>query len=282
MIGRVERDVFEKGSTTYYWSSRFFPRKIRNDVFKLYSFVRVADNYVDIIPVHKPKFYALRKAWAAAIDDPSFTTKPKRGESLDARVVKNMVAMSRKYSFDRAWTEAFLDAMQSDLEGKTYRTMDDTLAYMYGSAEVIGLMMCKIMHVNPAGYEAARLQGRAMQYINFIRDMAEDIQLGRCYFPQTELAKYNLADINHETASAHPVAFQKFMHAQIEQYSAWQSAAEAGYTYLPKRLLIPVKTAAHMYDWTAQQIDQDSMVVYRKKIKPGIIHVLLTGLRSIA
>lgn len=41
-----DEEIFKKGSTTYYWSSKFFPKKVRKDVLKFYSFVRVVDDYV--------------------------------------------------------------------------------------------------------------------------------------------------------------------------------------------------------------------------------------------
>ncbi len=76
MLGRsrqntssIEKDIFQKGSTTYYWSSKFFPAAVRDDVFKLYSFVRVADDYVDQLPPQAAKFHALRKAWDQAKTD---------------------------------------------------------------------------------------------------------------------------------------------------------------------------------------------------------------------
>ena len=90
-----------------------------------------------------------------------------------------MVELMNKYQFEPQWIEAFLDAMEADLHKKTYHTIDELLAYIYGSAEVVGLMMAQIMNLPESSWEAAKAQRKAMQLINFIRDIAEDNQLGR-------------------------------------------------------------------------------------------------------
>jgi phytoene synthase len=274
----IEQDIFRQGSTTYYWSSRFFPKDVRQDVHRLYSFVRTVDDCVDKQPQQTTRFHALRSGWTAAIRAPHFDAVPLASDTVDRRVIKNMVYVSNKYALDPAWVEAFLGAMQSDIEGKTYKTLDDTLSYTYGSAEVIGLMMAKMMHIPLEAYEAARLQGRAMQYINFIRDIAEDTQLGRTYFPSEELHTYGLPDLHLETAQQNSADFKKCIRAQIQRYRGWQAQAQRGYRHIPKRLRIPLKTAANMYGWTAEQIRQDPFIVFEQKVKPGKARIVLAAI----
>jgi phytoene synthase len=271
---KTEKKIFRKGSTTYYFSSIFFPKKIKDDVFKLYSFVRVADDYVDTVPANKKAFLSLRKRWDAAHKDPKFNTSTKDTDSIDERVIKNIVFVVRKYKFDTAWVESFLDAMQADLDKRTYKTMNDTIWYMYGSAEVIGLMMAKIMGLPDKALEFAQLQGRAMQYINFIRDIQEDNTLARCYFPKTELDKFGLKDVSEETARTHPESFSQFMHAQLKYYDAWQAKADNGMEYIPKRLRVPLQTAVSMYNWTGETIRRNPSIVFAKKVKPQKRHVI--------
>ncbi len=185
-----EKQIFKNGSTTYYWSSLFFPEHTRDDVFKLYSFVRITDDFVDAVPQDKKSFVQLKKSWNKIVKDGK---PPSKRLHADIRLaVQNMYDVYTKHTLEKAWITAFLDAMQADLSKKEYKTLKETKTYMYGSAEVIGLMMAKIIGVPESGYEAARLQGRAMQYINFIRDIAEDNTLGRQYIPSSELKKYQI------------------------------------------------------------------------------------------
>lgn len=279
MASREQR-IFQQGSTTYYWSSKFFAPEVRDDVFRLYSFVRVADDYVDSVPPRPGDFRSLRVATEQALIDSKFDPRPAESDTTDQRVVKNIVAVSRKYDFEPAWTSAFLDAMESDLHRHQFGTVDDSLAYVYGSAEVIGLMMAKVMGLPKESYEAAMLQGRAMQWINFVRDVAEDTAMGRCYFPSEDLERFGLPDLKPETARLNEQQFSDFMRYQIARYRAWQEAATEGYAYIPYRSRIPLKTAASMYDWTAKQIAYDPLIVYVRKVKPSKSLVIATAAKS--
>ncbi|MGI9028250.1 MAG: phytoene/squalene synthase family protein [Candidatus Saccharimonadales bacterium] len=269
-----ERTIFKNGSTTFFISSLFFPHSVRANVFDLYSFVRVADDYVDQVPADSDSFYRLRQLWTEAADNLNYITDKSEDDSTDERVVKNMVRVARKNKFDLAWVEAFLDAMQSDIKHTGYRTIEDTLGYMYGSAEVVGLMMARLMGLKPEAAQAAQLQGRAMQLINFIRDITEDIDLGRQYFPADELKRFNLPDLTHETATQRPQDFTKFIQFQLNRYDQWQHEAYQGYKYIPRRLRIPLQTATDMYKWTANEIHKDPLVIYEKKIKPSKMRVI--------
>lgn len=280
MSATLEQTIFRQASTTYYWSSKFFPKGVREDVFKLYSFVRVADDFVDAQPQQRAKFKALRRAWNAARDDPHYASGIQTADPLIGRVVRNMVDVHKKYGFDSAWIEAFLDAMQADLDDQSYATLDDTLRYTYGSAEVIGLMMAKILNLSPDAYEAAMLQGRAMQFINFIRDIHEDYAFGRCYFPAEDLQRFGLADLSPQTARDNTVAFEQFIAFQLERYQGWQAVASQGLHHVPRRPRIALRTAVDMYNWTGRIIAQKPHIVFERKVKPAKHQVLATGLKN--
>ena len=173
MIPAVQARVFKAGSTTYFNSSLFFPRKMRADVFALYGFVRVADDLVDAIPQDAVGFARFVARYRAA----------RVGTPAEDPIIDDFVALAQRLDFDPAWTDAFLASMEADLTKRIYRTEEEALEYIYGSAEVIGLFMAKIMRLPEESHPAARMLGRAMQFINFIRDVAEDTELGRRYLP---------------------------------------------------------------------------------------------------
>jgi 15-cis-phytoene synthase len=279
----IEQTIFKNGSSTFYWASKLFPKRLRTDVFKLYSFVRITDDYVDCLPQETAKFRALRAMWDAAKNDPNFDTTPAADDSVDTHVIKNIVLLTRTYSFDSQWVEDFLDAMQADLNGKTYRTLQDTLWYVHGSAEVVGLMMARLMGLPDEALPAASAQGRALQWINFIRDIAEDNFLGRSYFPQQELQKFGLENLSAAHVRQHPEAFQKFVQFQLARQAAWQAEAEEGYIFIPQRSRIPLRAAAQTYAWTGEQIRHDPLRVFVAKIKPSkkqTVHQLIKSLRA--
>lgn len=277
-IDDLEMRIFEKGSTTYYWSSKFFPRAIRDDVFKLYSFVRVADDYVDQVPARPEKLTILRESWQAAVSDMGFDTLPSTTDTLDERVIKNIVYVHQKYDFDPRWVVAFFDSMQMDIEQRRYETLDDVLRYVYGSAEVIGLMMARVMGLPAEAYEAACLQGRAMQWINFLRDIAEDNSLGRCYIPSDDLERFGLTDVSKELAHKNVENFSQLMRFELDRYNQWQSEANKGLVYIPRSLRVPLQTARDMYNWTAQQIAANPVLVFEKKLKPRKRRVVIVAI----
>jgi len=266
---RVEKNIFKNGSTTYYWSSKFFPKDVRDDVFKLYSFVRVVDDIVDSVNPDLKRFESISKRWRSIKKQLDKSEMPRiEIISIDDKILENISFIVYRYNCETSWVDAFLASMEMDIKARKYKTLDDTLEYIYGSAEVIGLFMARIMRLPLAPYEAAKFQGRAMQFINFLRDIEEDNHLGRCYFPDKTLKEFGLKDLSQKTALQMPENFRKFIESQIDHYSQWQSEAQKGFEYIPKRLRIPLLTAVDMYNWTAQEISKNPMIVYEKKVKP--------------
>lgn len=267
VLQTLQRDIFKRGSKTYFNSSLFFPRAVRDRVFTLYAFVRKADDFVDTLPQDREGFYAFREAYRKAL----------QGTPSHDPIIDPFVELSRECGFHPTWTEAFLGAMEADLYKQTYETLEETLQYMYGSAEVVGLFMSRILDLPEQAYTPARMLGRAMQYINFCRDIAEDHALGRRYLP---LEGSDPRIVEESYARSHPDAFSQFLRAHLNRYRAWQEEALSGYRYIPYRYLIPIRTAADMYFWTADQIEQNPLIVFERKVKPSRMRIILRILRN--
>jgi phytoene synthase len=271
MINKIFYSIFQQGSKTMFYSSLFFPKNIRNDVFILYGFVRRTDNLVDTLPQDKEGFYKFRQKYEQA----------QQGTTTGDVVIDSFAELAQRKNFDPKWTDAFLDSMEMDLTKKTYDTLDETLEYVYGAAEVMGLYMVNILHLNKNAYVYSRYLGRAMQCINAIRDIAEDLEFGRSYIPLSDLEQYDLKSLDYHYTKQHPQRFSGLIKGQISRYCHWQKIAEKGYRYVPKRYLISVKTASDMYNWTAEQILKNPFVVYQWKVQPLIIKILTTVLTNI-
>lgn len=265
MISPTLINIFRNGSKTYFYSSLFFPSAVRADVFALYCFVRTIDDFVDTLPQQTKELQAFLTEYRQAV----------RGKKSQNIVITEFVKIQKKHHFDQSWIDAFISAMKQDLSKSKYQTIQETERYIYGSAEVVGLMMAKILQLPKKSYKYAQQLGKAMQLANFIRDLQEDIQLQRCYFPQNELKKFGLHDLSKTTATAYPDNFKRFMLYQIERYHQWQHQAEKGFSFIPKRYLIPIKTAGELYSWTVQKIADQPSVVFDKKIKPNISKILI-------
>lgn len=256
-------EIFKNGSKTYFYSSLFFPSEKREDVFKLYAFVRIADDYVDTIPQKEKEFNEFVKEYKRAN---TF------GSSKNT-VINSFIEVKEKYHIPDSWIESFLSAMKSDLSKNEYKTHKELESYMYGSAEVIGLCMASILELSGDAYPAAQMLGKSMQLANFIRDMDEDTKLGRTYIPNVTRQKYGFAKLDYVSVFANRHEFVKLVRDEISIFQKWQKEAEKGFIHIPYRYLVPVKTASDMYKWTLRRIYEDPLLIFCKKVKPPMYRI---------
>ncbi|HUX51679.1 MAG TPA: phytoene/squalene synthase family protein [Spirochaetia bacterium] len=262
-IDKVHLTTFRNGSKTYFNSSLFFPEDVRRDVFTLYGFVRVADDFVDDVPQDRVGFRSFVDRYRVM----------RSGRSSGDLIIDSFGELMERREFDPAWVDSFIASMEMDLSRNAYDSIEELLAYIDGSAEVIGLMMAKLLELPEASYPYARMLGRAMQHINFIRDISEDRELGRRYLP---MAGSGLECLDSLEAGVKPEKFRSFIRGEIDRYRNWQREAERGFRFIPRRYLVPIKTASDMYKWTADQIAHDPFIVYRRKVKPTKVTILST------
>lgn len=271
MINKSIYSIFQQGSNTMFYSSIFLPKRIRNDVFILYGFVRIVDDLVDTPFQDKAEFYKFKHNYEQA----------QNGKKSGNIVIDSFVELVKRKNFNPKWTEAFLYSMEMDLTKKTYETLDELLKYVYGAAEVMGLYMVNILGLDKKSYYYSRYLGRALQCINAIRDIAEDHEFGRSYLPVSDLEQYGLESLDYNYTRLHPERFSKFIKAQISRYRYWQEIAEKGYPYIPKKYLIAIKTVSDMYNWTAKRILKNPFIVYNEKVKPLSLRIFSAVLGNI-
>lgn len=251
----IEEKIFKNRSSTFYTSAKFFPPAIQQDVAALYSFVRIADDYVDVYPQKIAKLEALRNSWQK---------KSVKLDPVAKKALENIFYIQKKYQFEDSWVEAFFDSMFIDVNEAVFYTLADSLSYVYGSGEVIGLMMAKIMNVPQKAWPYAKIQGRAFQWINFIRDIEEDTSLGRCYFPKTDLKRFGLKDLTLPTTGN----FNNFIKFELNRYKKWQNEAAKGYKFIPQPARVAVEVSAASYEQTAQTIAREPMGLFKKGTRP--------------
>jgi phytoene synthase len=145
----------EEFSTTFFACVDDWPREIREDIYKLYAYLRVIDEMVEGVDADNDfKQYRM--------------------------VIEQFHEVSDKYQFEGEWLEDFHHAMFTDLVRKKH-TMVSMLEYCKGSSESVGCMMARILGCPPEADIYARALGRAYQIINFVRDYEEDLEKGYEY-----------------------------------------------------------------------------------------------------
>ncbi|MEM1903624.1 MAG: phytoene/squalene synthase family protein [Pyrobaculum sp.] len=235
----------------FYLSSVLFPRRVRDEVAILYAYVRYVDDLVDCPTPKVDLFYRVWRALESAA----------RGGPAPP-IIAEFVDLAHRRGFQWRDVEAFMESMEMDLYIREYDTYTQLLKYVYGSAEVIGLFMARILSLPKSADPYARLLGRAYQLINMARDVAEDAALGRRYIPEEFLKKAGAGGVapTEEFATALRLFLKKYYEARL--------AAEAGYRYIPRPYLRAIKTASDIYDATAWTIWRRPLVVFERKVRP--------------
>jgi phytoene/squalene synthetase len=185
------RKVTSAYSTSFSAAVRMLAPSIRQDIHNIYGFVRFADEIVDTFHEYDKQrlFDAFEKDLEHALAD---------GISLNP-ILNSFQHTVRKYGIGRDLIEAFMHSMRLDLSKSVYETKEEYAQYIYGSADVVGLM-CLTVFVkgNREKYEALKgaavKLGSAFQKVNFLRDLKADFEgLNRTYFPGTDLHRLDEA-----------------------------------------------------------------------------------------
>ena len=185
------RVVTQKYSTSFSIGIKAFEPKFRAPVYAIYGFVRLADEIVDTFHEHdKHKLIKEFRLDTFKAIEQKISLNP---------ILQAFQAVVNQYQINPELIDAFLCSMEMDLDKKIHNK-ESYQTYIYGSAEVIGLMCLKVfcggddkqyLHLLPA----ARSLGSAFQKVNFLRDIKSDLEeRGRMYFPEIDFTNFGEAD----------------------------------------------------------------------------------------
>ena len=177
--------VTKSYSTSFSMATKMLSKIIRQDIYNIYGFVRFADEIVDSFHNYKKEelFNAFEKDLEHAL-----------AHKISLNPILNAFQWTyHKYNLDIAHVNSFMKSMRMDLYKSTYLTQEEYKEYIYGSADVVGLMCLKVFVQGDETRfnelkSAAMSLGSAFQKVNFLRDLKTDHEdLNRTYFPNTDL-----------------------------------------------------------------------------------------------
>lgn len=177
----------EKYSTSFSSAIRLLHADLRTPIYNIYGFVRFADEIVDTFHEYNKEelLIEFKKETYASIE---------RGISLNP-ILHSFQSSVRKYNISHDLIEAFFSSMEMDLS-KTVYNSNGYKEYIYGSAEVVGLMCLYVFcEDDEEMYKklkpSAQALGAAFQKVNFLRDVKADYQqLNRSYFPEVDFTNF--------------------------------------------------------------------------------------------
>jgi phytoene/squalene synthetase len=200
--------------------------KIQNDIYAIYGFVRFADEIVDSFNDYDKKLL---------LDE----FEVELNKALDRKISLNPILNAfqmvvHKYEIDYELIGDFMKSMRADLAKLEYNTVEEYEAYIYGSADVVGLMCLKVFvqgdqnKYNQLRVSAMKL-GSAFQKVNFLRDIKDDSEnLNRHYFPHIKGDTINketkeaiIAEINKDFDDAYKGIVQLPLEAKFGVYTAY-------------------------------------------------------------
>ncbi len=188
--------VIREYSTSFGMASRILSGESRQHIDNVYALVRLADEIVDGVAVEAGLTTSEAGAQLDALEADTYRAM-ETGYSTNL-IVHAFALTARDVNIHKDIVEPFFTSMRMDLSDRVY-TQESFDAYVYGSAEVVGLMCLAVFirddkpdtETARTLYNGARALGAAFQKVNFLRDLAADVDdLGRSYFPGITISKF--------------------------------------------------------------------------------------------
>jgi phytoene synthase len=236
------KNVTNSYSTSFSLATKMLSKNIRQDIYNIYGFVRLADEIVDTFHDFDKKILLDR-----FIDELDYSLK----NNISTNPILNSFQFTvNKYKIDYELIDAFLTSMKMDLKKVKYSTEKEYKDYIYGSADVVGLMCLKVFvggdketynRLKPS----AMSLGSAFQKVNFLRDLNADYSLlNRTYFPNLDFNEFDddakmliMNDIEED--------FRKALKGIYELPNNSKFGVYAAYKYY-KRLLQKLKKTSYL------------------------------------
>jgi phytoene synthase len=254
------RRVQRSHSRTYYFSTRLFPPEVRPHVHALYAFMRYADEIVD-----NPGVTTLDEQLAALEAFEVQTLAAVAGEEVPNPVLRAYANTVRERGIAPENIAAFMKSMKMDTHVFRYPTYEDLAVYTYGSAAVVGLMMCRVVGVvDERAGEHAEALGVAMQLSNFLRDVGEDWARGRVYLPLEDLARFDYAE-KDLGARVVDERFVELLRFEIGRTRRLYAIADEGMGYIPRGRRYPVVVARELYAAILGRIEAQGYDVFSRR-----------------
>lgn len=211
------KNVTRSYSTSFSVAVKMLAPSIRQDIYNIYGFVRFADEIVDTFHDYEKEtlFNMFEKDLKSALSN-RISLNP---------ILNSFQHTVHKYSIPETMISAFMDSMKLDLHKNEYKSFEEYHEYIYGSADVVGLMCLKVFvngdekRFHELEHSAMRL-GSAFQKVNFLRDLKTDYEeLNRTYFPNTDLSRldeHSKQEIIREIEADFEAGFQGILRLPLE------------------------------------------------------------------
>ncbi len=237
----ISKIITQSYSTSFSIAVSLLPNEMRKGIYSIYGFVRIADEIVDT-------FQDTDQAFLLSNFERDYKDALHYGISTNP-VLNAFVKTLNMYDIPTHLVDSFLDSMKADLNKSKYVNVTELNQYIYGSADVVGLMCLKIfVNGNTEMYneleKPAMKLGSAFQKVNFLRDLKSDLeQLNRTYFHQFDVQTFN-ESIKQELITDIEKDFKEARKGIIKLPGKSKLAVFIAFVYYRHLLIIIKKTPA--------------------------------------
>jgi 15-cis-phytoene synthase len=230
-------------------------RERKRDITVFYAFCRVIDDIADSSGLHVVEKRVRLAKWRQMLHATA------QDEPLLARDVRRLIA---KYSLPTAMLEEIIAGVEMDLSTMRYPTFEDLRVYCYRVASAVGLVSIEIFgYRNQRSKQYAIELGLALQMTNIIRDVGKDMQNGRIYLPQEDLARFHYSET--EMMQRHyNERFVQLMEFQARRARQFFANAAAALPVEDRRAMTPAEIMGSVYRGLLRQIELDKFRVFEK------------------
>lgn len=246
--------------TSYFISTYFFPKLLREQTWVLYAFVRYPDEIVDTeekdINKARVKILEWKDEWKKAYS----------GDKDVHPVLRANAVLWNERSIPFEYSDIFLGAMLQDTEKNRYKSYNELEYYMYGSATVVGYMMSHIIGFADGALPYAKALGEAFQITNFLRDIKEDLGRGRIYLPKEDMDKYNVEESDFESHTMSKEMKELVLYEIKRNEKLYQEALK-GIPLLNKSGRRAVRIALYIYKEIMEQIKKNPERIWKERVR---------------
>jgi phytoene synthase len=255
-------EITKKSRSNFYYAFLALPRERREALYAVYAFCRTVDDIADLGVDGGSA--AQRRALADWRADVGRCYEP--GATPQHPIARRLAAAVRAYPIPRAALEAIIEGVEWDLDGRTYRTLEELVPYCQCVASAVGLCCIEIFgYSDPGTREYAINLGIALQLTNIIRDVGADIRIGRVYLPQDDLAMFGVT-VDDLRQARMTDGFVKLMAHEAERAKAFYQKAWAAFPSADARSLVAAEIMGRIYRALLGEIEARGFAVFGERI----------------
>jgi len=233
-------------------------RERKRDITVFYAFCRVIDDIADSADLSVVEKRVRLAKWRQML---------RAGESGEPLLARDVRGLIEKYSLPVGMFEEIIAGVEMDLSILRYARFEELRVYCYRVASAVGLVSIEIFgYRNPGCKQYAIELGLALQMTNIIRDVGKDLQDGRIYLPQEDLARFNYSEAELQVRQYNE-CFLRLMEFEAARAREFFSHAAGALPFEDRRAMAPAEIMASIYRGLLRKMELDKFRVFEKEYR---------------